>query len=84
MLTKTDDPPLVFPVPEPPAPGQIVEVAPGILWARIPLPFRLNHINVYLIDDGKGWAVLDTGIGNDATQGHLGRAHQPAHWPAGR
>src|SRR6476661_7260043 len=68
MLTKVDSSPLVFPMPEPPAPGQVVEVAPGILWARIPLPFRLNHINVYLIDDGKGWAVLDTGIGNDATR----------------
>src|SRR6478735_3800491 len=67
MLTKTDSP-LVFPAPEPPAPGQIIEIAPGILWARIPLPFRLNHINVYLIDDGRGWAVLDTGIGNDATR----------------
>ena len=57
-----------FPVAEPPAPGQVIEVAPGILWARIPLPFRLNHINVYLIDDGDGWAILDTGIGNDATR----------------
>src|SRR5581483_9369678 len=45
-----------------------VEIAPGILWARIPLPFRLDHINVYLIEDGAGWAVLDTGIGNDATK----------------
>jgi glyoxylase-like metal-dependent hydrolase (beta-lactamase superfamily II) len=68
MLTKTDSSSLVFPVAEPPAPGQVIEVAPGILWARIPLPFRLNHINVYLIDDGKGWAVLDTGLGNDATR----------------
>jgi glyoxylase-like metal-dependent hydrolase (beta-lactamase superfamily II) len=68
MLTKIDSPPLVFPMAEPPAPGGVVEVAPGILWARIPLPFRLNHINVYLIEDGKGWAVLDTGIGNDATR----------------
>ena len=68
MLTKTHDSPLVFPLPEPPAPGEAIEVAPGILWARIPLPFRLNHINVYLIDDGDGWAVLDTGIGNDATR----------------
>src|SRR5204863_2731832 len=68
MLTKVGSSPLVFPMPEPPASGQAVEVAPGILWARIPLPFRLNHINVYLIDDGKGWAVLDTGIGNDATR----------------
>jgi glyoxylase-like metal-dependent hydrolase (beta-lactamase superfamily II) len=55
-------------VPEPPRPGETVEIAPGILWARIPLPFRLDHINVYLIEDGAGWAVLDTGIGNDATK----------------
>src|ERR1700687_3615673 len=68
MLTKVDDNSLVFPLAEPPASGQTVEVAPGILWARITLPFRLNHINVYLIDDGNGWAVLDTGIGNDATR----------------
>jgi glyoxylase-like metal-dependent hydrolase (beta-lactamase superfamily II) len=68
MLTKPHAPPLVFPLPEPPTPGKVLEVAPGILWARIPLPFRLNHINVYLIEDGDGWAVLDTGIGNDATR----------------
>jgi glyoxylase-like metal-dependent hydrolase (beta-lactamase superfamily II) len=68
MLTKTDRDRLVFPIDQPPAPGAAVEVAPGILWVRIPLPFRLNHINVYLIDDGDGWAVLDTGIGNDATR----------------
>ncbi len=68
MLNTTHSSPLVYPLAEPPAPGETVEVAPGILWARIPLPFRLNHINVYLIDDGDGWAVLDTGIGNDATR----------------
>jgi glyoxylase-like metal-dependent hydrolase (beta-lactamase superfamily II) len=68
MLTKTDYPPLVYPIPEPPATGEVIEAAPGILWARIPLPFRLNHINVYLIDDGAGWALLDTGIDNDVTR----------------
>jgi glyoxylase-like metal-dependent hydrolase (beta-lactamase superfamily II) len=68
MLAKTDDGPLVYPVPEAPAPGTIVEIAPGILWARIPLPFRLDHINVYLIEDDAGWAILDTGLGNDATR----------------
>lgn len=68
MLKKATDASLVFPSPEPPAPGETIEVAPGILWARIPLPFRLNHINVYLIDDGEGWAILDTGIGNDETR----------------
>jgi glyoxylase-like metal-dependent hydrolase (beta-lactamase superfamily II) len=68
MLTKTDTSSLTFPAPEPPPTSQVIEIAPGILWARIPLPFRLNHINVYLIDDGDGWAVLDTGIGNEATR----------------
>jgi glyoxylase-like metal-dependent hydrolase (beta-lactamase superfamily II) len=66
--TTTDSEALVYPHPEAPAAGQVLEVAPGILWARIPLPFRLDHINVYLIEDGAGWAILDTGIGNDATR----------------
>ena len=43
-------------------------MAPGVLWIRVPLPFRLNHINIYLIDDGDGWAVLDTGIANSNTK----------------
>jgi len=68
MLDKPSERALVYPAPEPPAPGKVAEIAPGILWARIPLPFRLDHINVYLIDDGDGWAILDTGIGNDATR----------------
>jgi glyoxylase-like metal-dependent hydrolase (beta-lactamase superfamily II) len=68
MPTTTDDRTLVFPAPEPPKPAAVIGIAPGILWARIPLPFRLDHINVYLIDDGDGWAILDTGIGNDATR----------------
>jgi glyoxylase-like metal-dependent hydrolase (beta-lactamase superfamily II) len=59
---------LTFPVPQPPEQGRAIEIAPGILWTRIPLPFRLNHVNVYLIEDGDGWAVLDTGIGNDPTR----------------
>ncbi len=42
------------------------EVAEGVLWLRLPLPYRLNHVNIYLIADGPGWAVLDTGLGNAA------------------
>ena len=59
---------LQFPIPHPPANGEFAEIAPGVLWLRVPLPFRLNHINIYLIDDGYGWAVLDTGIANKSTQ----------------
>jgi glyoxylase-like metal-dependent hydrolase (beta-lactamase superfamily II) len=43
-------------------------VAPGILWLRLALPFRLDHVNIYLIEDGDGYAALDTGLGNDATK----------------
>lgn len=59
---------LAYPFAQPPATGELMEVAPGILWTRIPLPFRLNHVNIYLIEDGDGWAVLDTGISNQATR----------------
>lgn len=60
---------LDFPFAEPPGPGEVREVAPGIVWARIPLPFRLDHVNVYLIEDDGGWAILDTGIAHDSTKG---------------
>src|SRR5688572_1001713 len=51
-----------------PGAGEARAIASGILWLRLPLPFRLDHINVYLIEDQDGWAVLDTGIGNDQTR----------------
>jgi glyoxylase-like metal-dependent hydrolase (beta-lactamase superfamily II) len=59
-------PRLVFPHPEPPAAGRLTELAPGIQWMRLPLPYRLNHVNIHLIEDDGGWAVLDTGLGNKA------------------
>lgn len=59
---------LRFPYSEPPGPGEVREIAPGILWARIPLPFQLDHVNVYLIEDDGGWAILDTGIAHDDTR----------------
>lgn len=57
-----------FPFAEPPEIGGLLEVAPGVLWLRLALPFRLDHVNVYLIEDGPGFAVVDTGIGDPATQ----------------
>ncbi|MDE0333499.1 MAG: MBL fold metallo-hydrolase, partial [Defluviicoccus sp.] len=35
--------------------GETLEVAPGIFWLKMPLPFALDHINLYLIEDGDGW-----------------------------
>jgi glyoxylase-like metal-dependent hydrolase (beta-lactamase superfamily II) len=67
MLTRPAES-LQFPFSEAPQTGEVIEAAPGILWARLKLPFRLNHVNIYLIEDGDGFAVIDTGIGNDATR----------------
>lgn len=60
--------PISFPHPEPPAPGAVTEVAPGVLWTRFALPFRLNHVNVYFIEDSDGWVAVDTGIALDDTK----------------
>ena len=51
-----------------PARGQVLEVAPGVRWLRMGLPFALDHINLWLLDDGPGWTIVDCGISNDATQ----------------
>ena len=53
---------------EPPKPdGSHVEIVPGLLWLRMPMPMSLDHINVYLLRDGEGWAVVDTGLGIPST-----------------
>jgi glyoxylase-like metal-dependent hydrolase (beta-lactamase superfamily II) len=59
---------LEYPFPEVPAPGTTIEVAPGIHWLSMPLPFQLDHINLWLVEDEGGWTVIDTGIGNAATR----------------
>lgn len=45
-----------------------LEVAQGVLWLRMPLPFALDHINLWLLEDGKGWTLIDTGIANAETK----------------
>ncbi len=47
---------------QPPAPGTAQEIAPGVLWMRLPLPMKLDHVNVYALDDGDGWTIVDTGF----------------------
>jgi len=42
--------------------GTFTEVANGVYWLRMPLPFKLNHINLWVLDDGDGWTIVDTGI----------------------
>ncbi|MEM6902364.1 MAG: MBL fold metallo-hydrolase [Pseudomonadota bacterium] len=56
---------LDFPWAERPAALEPIEVAPGLLWLCLPLPFALNHVNLWLLDDGDGWTLIDTGIDTD-------------------
>ena len=55
-----------------PAPGGVLDVAPGVRWVRMGLPFALDHINLWLlrdeIDGKQGWTIVDSGITNDATK----------------
>jgi glyoxylase-like metal-dependent hydrolase (beta-lactamase superfamily II) len=59
-----------------PEPGTVHELAPGVFWLRMALPFALNHINLWLLEDEidrgngpeRGWTIIDCGIANDATR----------------
>ena len=61
-MTKEDTGLLSYPIPEPPEFGDYVEVAQGVLWLRFPLPMTLDHVNIYLFDEGDSWTVVDTGF----------------------
>jgi glyoxylase-like metal-dependent hydrolase (beta-lactamase superfamily II) len=48
--------------------GHTMPIADGILWLRMPLPFMLGHINLWLLEDVDGWAIVDTGISTDMSK----------------
>jgi glyoxylase-like metal-dependent hydrolase (beta-lactamase superfamily II) len=60
---------LQFPVMTPPPPGEAMTIAPGVLWLRMPLPFALDHINLWLLDDGPCWTIVDCGFASSKTRG---------------
>lgn len=68
-LKKPGRPTLEYPhgqdVPEA---GKTIRLAPGLEWVAMPLHFSLKRINVWLIDDGDGWTIVDTGMAYDETQ----------------
>jgi glyoxylase-like metal-dependent hydrolase (beta-lactamase superfamily II) len=62
---------LTYPFPGPPAPGESLEILPGIHWVRLPLPLKLDHVNVWVLEDGDGLTVVDTGVGDERTSALL-------------
>jgi len=67
VARKTTRIPLIYPCGEPPLPGTAKEIAPGVLWLRMPLPLSLSHINLWAVRDDLGWAIFDTGMHTQAT-----------------
>lgn len=65
MLDRHD--PIRTPFPDAPEQAEAIEVAPGILWLRIPLPMVLDHVNVYALRDDDGWTIVDTGVNSRRT-----------------
>ena len=55
-----------------PPTGTVHLVTPGVYWVRMPLPFALNHINLWLLrdelDGRAGWTIIDCGITSDVTR----------------
>ncbi|MEM8493086.1 MAG: MBL fold metallo-hydrolase [Pseudomonadota bacterium] len=48
--------------------GEHKEIAEGVLWVRFRMPMVLDHINVWLLEDGEGWTVVDTGLNLDESR----------------
>ena len=57
--------PIRHPWDAPPGEGRAVKVADGVLWLRLPLPMKLDHVNIYALDEGESWTLIDTGMSWD-------------------
>ena len=51
-----------------PEPGGTLQVAGGVHWLRMPLPFALAHINLWLLEEGDNWAIVDTGVATEESR----------------
>ena len=61
---------LRYPFDELPADGDVINVAPGVYWIRMSLPYTLDHINLWLLEDGDGWTLVDTCVDMDSSRQH--------------
>lgn len=59
---------LQYPISDTPGKGTTIDIHPDVKWLRTPLPMSLDHINCYLLRDGEGWAVVDTGMNGEASR----------------
>ncbi|MGE0502017.1 MAG: MBL fold metallo-hydrolase [Rhizobiaceae bacterium] len=62
--------------PDAPDAGEFREIADGVLWLRLPLPYEPGHVNAYLIEDRHGWVAVDAGLFDEATCMIWRRVHE--------
>jgi glyoxylase-like metal-dependent hydrolase (beta-lactamase superfamily II) len=62
--------PLTYPFAQQPSPGEALEPVAGVRWLRMPLPFELDHVNLWLLEETDGWTVVDTGLNLEALKSH--------------
>ena len=53
---------LIYPFEVIPEPGKMLKIEDGVHWVRMRLPFVLDHINLWVLSDGDGWTIVDTGV----------------------
>lgn len=58
---------LDYPFTSLPSRGHSLQIVPGVRWIRMPLPYALDHINLWSLDDGDGWTQVDTGTSTEET-----------------
>ena len=58
---------LDYPWASAPQVGEPIEVSKGIFWFRLPLPMALDHVNIYAVDEGDSWTIIDTGLWSKKT-----------------
>ncbi len=63
------DPELDYPFSEAPEFGEVAVIDDAVRWIRLPLPYQLDHINLWLIADGDGWTLIDTGFSTGMVRG---------------
>lgn len=67
-MARPPPPGLSWAFPDVPVPGTPHAVAGGVYWLRMPLPFELDHINLWLLTDDDGWVLVDTGAAAGVTR----------------
>ena len=75
---------LHYPISETPADGESKRVAAGVDWIRMPLPFALDHINLWLLEDGAALVAVDTGFGLPEVRAHWEHILSAADRPLSR